>query len=151
MSYWLCVHQLCCSQHGIQAIQTSVVLFQSTLSLCTNRENSIIYLLLTKKKSKLSNHMYMRQQHVLLLFIDLYNSKTVKPDCRCDLVASNERVIPSKNCFISGNDLKLRTKSLLQIYNKKSVIREYFIKNSFCVYLKANQNGKEYNPILLEC
>lgn len=84
----------------------------------------------------------------MLICIDLYNSKTVKLHFRCDLVASNERVIPSKYCFISGNDQKLRTKFVLQIYNKKSVIRKYLKRISFGVYLKNCRQIKTENNII---
>lgn len=84
----------------------------------------------------------------MLICIDLYNSKPVKLHCRCDLVASNEKVIPSKYCFISGNDQELRTKFLLQIYNKKSVIRKYLKSSSFGVYLKNCRQIKTENNII---
>lgn len=84
----------------------------------------------------------------MLICIDLYNSKLVKLHCRCDLVASNEKVIPSKYCFISGNDQELRTKFLLQIYNKKSVIRKYLKSISFGVYLKNCRQIKTENNII---
>lgn len=84
----------------------------------------------------------------MLFFIDLYNAKTVKLHCRCDRVASNEKVIPSKYCFISGNDQKLRTKSLLQINNTKSVIRKFLKRISFSVYLKNCRKIKTEKNII---